>query len=74
MKATWFAIPDVFLVEPRVFGSERLLFESCYKITEYYTPDAEGGIASNDPSIAIAWPTEGESEFSIKDPRAEVSV
>lgn len=27
-----------------------------YKQTGYYTPDAEGTIAWNDPSLAIAWP------------------
>lgn len=27
-----------------------------YKCTDYYTPDAERGIAWNDPQIGIAWP------------------
>ena len=30
--------------------------EFCYKVTDFYHPDDEGGIAWNDPSIGIVWP------------------
>lgn len=30
--------------------------EFCYKCTDFYHPEDEGGIAWNDPTIAIAWP------------------
>ena len=30
--------------------------EFCYKVTDFYHPDDEGGIAWNDPSIGIEWP------------------
>ena len=32
------------------------LAEFCYKVTDFYTPGDEGGIAWNDPSIGIQWP------------------
>ena len=30
--------------------------EFCYKVTDFYHPGDEGGLAWNDPSIAIEWP------------------
>lgn len=30
--------------------------EFCYKVTDFYTPGDEGGIAWNDPSVDIKWP------------------
>lgn len=30
--------------------------EFCYKVTDFYTPGDEGGIAWNDPAIGIQWP------------------
>lgn len=30
--------------------------EFCYKVTDFYHPNDEGGIAWNDPTIAINWP------------------
>lgn len=30
--------------------------EFCYKVTDFYYPDDEGGIAWNDPDIGIIWP------------------
>ena len=39
-----------------------------YKCDEYYHPEAEGGIAWNDPQIGIEWPiAEGEVILSEKD-------
>lgn len=35
--------------------------EFCYKVTDFYHPGDEGGLAWNDPEIGIKWPTlEGE--------------
>ena len=31
--------------------------EFCYKCTDFYNPGDEGGLAWNDPSIGIVWPT-----------------
>ncbi|MDD6482676.1 MAG: dTDP-4-dehydrorhamnose 3,5-epimerase, partial [Lachnospiraceae bacterium] len=28
----------------------------CYKVTDFYRPDDEGGLAWNDPEIGIVWP------------------
>lgn len=30
--------------------------EFCYKVTDFYHPNDEGGLAWNDPTINIAWP------------------
>lgn len=30
--------------------------EFCYKVTDFYRPGDEGGLAWNDPTIAIEWP------------------
>lgn len=30
--------------------------EFCYKCTDFYRPDDEGGLAWNDPEIAVQWP------------------
>ena len=30
--------------------------EFCYKCTDFYRPDDEGGLAWNDPAIGIVWP------------------
>ncbi|GAB1482754.1 hypothetical protein MASR2M78_15700 [Treponema sp.] len=39
-----------------------------YKCTELYHPEDEGGLAWNDPAIAIAWPDLGTSPLlSAKD-------
>ncbi len=32
--------------------------EFCYKVTDFYHPDDEGGVAFDDPDIGIAWPME----------------
>ncbi|OAA92735.1 dTDP-4-dehydrorhamnose 3,5-epimerase [Clostridium coskatii] len=43
--------------------------EFCYKCTEFYHPEDEGGIIWNDPDINIKWPLEGIDNiiFSEKD-------
>lgn len=46
--------------------SETALF--CYKCTDFYHPNDEGGLMWNDPDIAVAWPVEGiEVKLSDKD-------
>jgi dTDP-4-dehydrorhamnose 3,5-epimerase len=61
----WFSIEltaenKTQLLVPVGFGHGfATLSEVCevqYKQTEYYRPDAEGGVAWNDPDLAIAWP------------------
>ena len=48
--------------------------EFCYKVTDFYHPGDEGGIAWNDPSIGIDWGVAGEykgtadpSGYTLKD-------
>jgi dTDP-4-dehydrorhamnose 3,5-epimerase len=43
--------------------------ELAYKVDGLYAPDREGGVAWNDPDLAIAWPLEGEPVLSDKDRR-----
>ncbi len=37
-----------------------------YKVTEYYSPECDGGLLWNDPSIGVEWPV-GEPLLSAKD-------
>lgn len=39
--------------------------EFCYKCTDFYHPNDEGGIAWNDPSLSIVWP--GVKEDTLDD-------
>ena len=42
--------------------------EFCYKVTDFYHPNDEGGLIWNDPEIGIEWPIDGlELTFSEKD-------
>jgi len=42
--------------------------EFTYKCSDYYDPDAEGGIPWNDPTVGVAWPAvDCELKFSPKD-------
>jgi len=35
--------------------------EFCYKCTDFYHPNDEGGIAWDDPEVGIRWPVEGNN-------------
>mgnify|MGYP000315935552 CR=1 FL=1 len=48
-----FYIPEGFAHGFLVLSDEA---EFCYKCTDFYHPDDEGGIAWNDPTINVAWP------------------
>lgn len=40
----------------------------CYKVTSYYSPDCDKGLAWNDPAIGVAWPDIVDPEtLSAKD-------
>lgn len=41
--------------------------EFCYKCTDFYHPEDEGGIMWNDPAIGIQWPIEEGIELNISD-------
>lgn len=41
--------------------------EFCYKATDFYHPNDEGGIAWNDPEIGVEWPEIDEILLSEKD-------
>jgi dTDP-4-dehydrorhamnose 3,5-epimerase len=42
--------------------------EVAYKVDAYYAPEADGGIAWNDPTLAINWPLDGtQPHLSDKD-------
>jgi dTDP-4-dehydrorhamnose 3,5-epimerase len=43
--------------------------ELAYKVDGLYAPDREGGVAWDDPDLAIAWPLDGEPVLSDKDQR-----
>lgn len=44
--------------------------EVLYKTTDYYDSKSERSILWNDPTIAIAWPLEGQPVLSVKDREA----
>lgn len=44
--------------------------EVAYKVSDYYAPDCDGGVAWDDPDLAVPWPvTEEEVVLSDKDRR-----
>ncbi len=48
-----FYIPEGFAHGFLVLSEEA---EFCYKVTDFYRPGDEGGLAFNDPDIGIVWP------------------
>ena len=59
-----FYIPEGFAHGFLVLSDEA---EFCYKCTEFYHPEDEGGIIWNDPDIGVEWPLEGIDELNISD-------
>lgn len=41
--------------------------EFCYKVTDFYHPNDEGGLMWNDPEIGIQWPKPGDAEPILSD-------
>nr|WP_230197580.1 dTDP-4-dehydrorhamnose 3,5-epimerase family protein [Thermoanaerobacterium xylanolyticum] len=41
--------------------------EFCYKCTDFYHPDDEGGIIWNDPDIGIEWSIDGIEEIILSE-------
>ena len=41
--------------------------EFCYKVTDFWHPDDEGGLLWNDPDIGIEWPIAGISNIIMSD-------
>ncbi|MCQ2522707.1 MAG: dTDP-4-dehydrorhamnose 3,5-epimerase [Lachnospiraceae bacterium] len=41
--------------------------EFCYKVSDFYHPNDEGGIAYNDPEIGVKWPFEEGTELIMSD-------
>lgn len=39
----------------------------CYKCTDYYAPEFDGGVLWNDEDIAVQWPLEGIDEVLLSD-------
>lgn len=59
-----FYIPEGFAHGFLVLSDEA---EFCYKCTNFYHPEDEGGIAWDDPEIGIEWPLEGIEEIILSD-------
>ncbi len=59
-----FYIPEGFAHGFLVLSDEA---EFCYKCTDFYHPDDEGGIIWNDPDIGIEWPMEGIDEIILSE-------
>ena len=60
-----FYIPEGFAHGFVVLSDEA---EFCYKVTDFYHPNDEGGLLWNDPEIGVEWPVEGmEVLLSEKD-------
>lgn len=59
-----FYIPEGFAHGFLVLSDEA---EFCYKCTDFYHPEDEGGIAWDDDEIGIKWPMEGIEEVILSD-------
>ena len=44
----------------------------CYKVTDFYHPGDESGMAWNDPEIGIDWPVKGEYDGTASAERYEM--
>lgn len=59
-----FYIPEGFAHGFLVLSDEA---EFCYKCTDFYHPEDEGGILWNDPDICIEWPMEKIEEIILSE-------
>lgn len=59
-----FYIPEGFAHGFLVLSDEA---EFCYKCTDFYHPEDEGGIAWDDPEICINWPLAGIDEVILSE-------
>ena len=59
-----FYIPEGFAHGFLVLSDEA---EFCYKCTDFYHPNDEGGLAWNDPDIGIEWPIPEDMELTISE-------
>ena len=41
--------------------------EFCYKVTDFYHPNDEGGLMWSDPDIGIDWPIEEDMQLNISE-------
>ena len=59
-----FYIPEGFAHGFLVLSDEA---EFCYKCTDFYHPEDEGGLAWNDPEIGVEWPLEEGVDLIISE-------
>lgn len=59
-----FYIPEGFAHGFLVLSDEA---EFCYKVTDFYHPGDEGGIAWNDPEIGIDWPVADDMKLILSE-------
>lgn len=59
-----FYIPEGFAHGFLVLSGEA---EFCYKVTDFYHPGDEGGIAWNDPEIGIDWPVSDDMKLILSE-------
>ena len=59
-----FYIPEGFAHGFLVLSDEA---EFCYKVTDFWHPNDEGGLLWNDPEIGVEWPLVGIDEVLLSD-------